>query len=273
MYSLVSASVLAIDLARHSSGTAVADAVDRVLALTPAELAALGTPAPDDVRQRVLDACTGEPRMSTLMDGVAATFAEGLPDATTSRTILTALCETPVGGLGDLLAMLEGELAPCPGRQVALDAVTVAWAGRQADLTDLARLRAPWAAAVPAVPASLPDTPYAERLRGLLDQVARRRPEQWQQVVAAHAVHRGSFRWSTAMHQACQAAYEADRLVEVARAQLAAARSLRLSGASTGPHSHAVGMAVTAAVQAVCVEALVSPDITRTLLLAWEGGS
>src|SRR5206468_8711660 len=38
VYTLLSASILAIDLARHPSGTAVADTVDRVLALTAQDL-------------------------------------------------------------------------------------------------------------------------------------------------------------------------------------------------------------------------------------------
>jgi hypothetical protein len=72
------------------------------------------------------------------------------------------------------------------------------------------------------------------------------------------------------MHAACRAAFEADRLVAVARAQLAAARALRLSGASTGPEAHGIAMAVTAAVQAVCTS-----DVHdgRWLMSAWEAGS
>ena len=72
------------------------------------------------------------------------------------------------------------------------------------------------------------------------------------------------------MHNACQAAYDAQRLTDVARAQLGAARALRLSGASTGPHAHAIAMAVTAAVQAVCTADLID---TTGLRGAWDAGS
>jgi hypothetical protein len=270
VYSLVSASVLAIDLARHPSGTAVADVVDRVLALTPADLARLRGPAPSAVRARVLAACADAPRTSRLLDGVVATVAEGLP----SRTVVSALSETLMGGLVDLLDLLRRESplqhADPEAVEVALDAVAAAWAGREADLNDLQQLRAPWAAAVSELPPPLRDTAYGEELRSLLDDIGRRTPEQWQRVAAAHRGGRAGRRWSVAMHDACQAAYRAGRLVEVARAQLAAARALRLSGASTADHAHAIGMAVTAAVQAVCTADLLDEPSLRN---AWQAGS
>ena len=279
MYSLLSASVLAIDLARHPSGVAVADVVDRVLSLGPAELAALSgaATAPAAARTRVREQCAGAPRMCTLMGGVTATTSTGLPDPATSRTIVELLSETPVGGLADLLALL-GREAPLAGSapvavQVALDAVTAAWAGREADLSDLATLRAPWARAVGPVPVSLPEATWTPALRRLLDEVSRRQRPAWGRTVAEHDRHRGGLRWSTAMHEACRAALEAGRVTDIARAQLSAARALRLSGASTGPDAHAVGMAVTAAVQATCTGDLVDQSCTRALTGAWLAGS
>jgi hypothetical protein len=257
---LVSASVLACDLARHPSGAAVADVVDRVLALGDADL---GTPAAAAVRERVLSSLAGAPRMSRLLDGVTATLAEGLPDRSTSQVMISALVETPLGGLDDLHRMLELEGAG----QVALDAVTVAWAGRQADLGDLHELQRPWREAIDPVP---PAPPRIAGLSELLEQIPHRSRQQWQRTVDAHGAQRGTFAWSEQMHEACGAAFEADRLTEVARAQLAAARALRLSGASTGPDAHAVAMATTAAVQAVCTADLLD---VRRLLSAWEAGS
>jgi hypothetical protein len=277
VYSLVSASVLAIDLARHPSGAAVADVTDRVLALTPGELAGFGPPAPGDARARVRAAVADAPRMSTLMGGVAATVAEGLPSAQVSLTVLEALAQTLLGGLDDLLALLAAE-PPLAGAdpaavQVALDAVTVAWAGREADLADLSALHAPWAAALDPVPPALPPGPGSTALGALLDEVSRRSPEQWQRVARAHAGRERGLGWSTSMHTACRAAFDAGRLVEVARAQLAAARVLRLSGASTGPQAHAVAMAVTSAVQAACTQDLLEPPVTLALTCAWSAGS
>jgi hypothetical protein len=89
VYSLVSASVLALDLARHPSGAAVADAVDRVLALTPDDVRALAEAAAGSeersaaARARLQEACAEAPRMSTLMRGVSATVARGLPGPAT----------------------------------------------------------------------------------------------------------------------------------------------------------------------------------------------
>ncbi|MCW2599018.1 MAG: hypothetical protein JWM02_847 [Frankiales bacterium] len=277
MYSLLSASVLAIDLARHPSGVAVADVVDRVLALTPRELAGLHAPASPAVRERVLAACSDAPRMSTLMRGVAATVADGLPSVDVSRSIVAALSETMTGGLVDLLELLRRE-PPLHGAdpdaaQVALDAVAAAWAGREADLADLAALRAPWSEGLDPVPPALPKASYDEALRSVLEEVSRRSPARWQLVADAHGAYRGALRWSTAMHEACRAAYDADRLVDVARAQLAAARALRLSGASTGVEAHAIAMAVTAAVQATCTADLIAPDVTVALLTPWQAGT
>lgn len=260
VYSLVSAAVLACDLARHPSGAAVADVVDRVLALGDADL---GTGASPEVRERVLSALAGAPRMSRLMDGVVGALADGPPDSTTSAVLLEALTETPFGGLEDLHRMLVLEGAG----QVALDAVTVAWAGREADLQDLWELQRPWRDAIDPVPPAPPSFPG---LPDLLDDVARRTPAQWARTAEAHGAHRGSLNWSRQMHEACRAAFEADRLVAVARAQLAAARALRLSAASTGPEAHAVAMAVTAAVQGLCTRDLLD---TRWLMSAWEAGS
>ena len=72
------------------------------------------------------------------------------------------------------------------------------------------------------------------------------------------------------MHEACAAVHEDGRVLEVARAQLAASRALRLSGASTGPDAAAHGMVLIAAVQAVCAADLLD---THPLRRAWDAGS
>lgn len=270
VYFLTSACLLAGDLARHPSGVAVADVVDRVLALSAHEAAALRDPAPAAVRERVLACCADEPRLATAMGGVTATLADGLPGPRVSRALLDVLTATLTGGLADLHALLEREVAlEGDAQQVALDGVTAAWSGRRADLTDLVRLRAPWLAAIDPVPPALPEGPWSAGLSVLLDDLHRRTPEQWRAVVAAHQAVRG-LGWSAAVHEACRVAFEADRLVVVARAQLAAARALRLSGASTGHDAHAVAMAVTGAVQALCTADL---HDGAALTRAWSAGS
>lgn len=272
VYSLVSASLLAIDLARHPSGTAVADVVDRVLCLRPQEVASLGSPADQDVRACVEQAAR-LPRVGTVLGAVSATLADGLPAADTSRVMVTTMAETLTGTLTDLHDLLRAEpplrAAPPAAAQVALDAVTAAWAGRSASLEDLTHLRAPWLAALDPVPPGLQDADYRPDLTALLEEVPRRSPDQWARTADAHR-DRTHPRWSALMNPACAAAAEADRLVEVARAQLAAARALRLSGVSTGEHAGAASMAVTAAVQGLCTRDL--RDDTE-LQRAWRAGS
>lgn len=286
MYSLVSASVLALDLSRHPSGAAVADAVDRVLCLTPDDVRALAAAASTDqraVRTRLLEACATAPRMSRLMRGVAADVAQGLPSPAQSQVLLEVLHETLLGGLQDLLGLLRREEPLCDpalpeaGVQAALDAVAVAWAGRAegVDLGELAALRAPWAQALAPVPPALPEDGYGPGLpdlRRLLDAVARADDAVWRRVEQAHWSPPAGLRWSTAMHEASRAAVGSGRLVPVARAQLAAARALRLSGVGATPGASGAGMAVTAAVQATCLLDLLPADCAGTLLGAWQAG-
>ena len=279
MYSLVSASVLAIDLARHPSGAAIADAVDQVLALTPADLDALASqrPAAAEVRQRILTAAARAPQISGLMGTVIAVVEGGPPRPARAQVLVEALAETMMGTLAELLTMLQRERplvdADPVGVQVALDGVTAAWAGRQADFDDLMLLRGPWAASLGPLPPALPRTSYSLALGTLLEAISRRTPDAWRRTAVEHDRHRGGQHWSTAMHASCQAAYDEGRLRDVARAQLAAARVLRLSGASTGHDAHAIAMAVTAAVQATCTSDLLPQEVGAALIRSWEAGS
>lgn len=270
MYSVVSASVLAIDLARHPSGAAVADAVDRVLSLDALPLA---VPAPEEVRQRVRLACAGEQRATSALYGVTRGLASGLPTVEETRALATALSASLVGTLDDLLDLLREEEpvrgADAASAQVALDAVTVAWAGRSADLNDLAVLRAPWTGCVPVVPEPLPEREWSGALRDLLDEVPHRTDAQWERCLGAHR-DRTRPRWSGLVHEACRAAHDAGRVRDVARAQLAAARVLRLSRASVSSDPQALAMVVTGAVQAVCTADLLD---TSALLRSWEAGA
>lgn len=270
MYSLVSSSLLAMDLARHPRGAAVAHTVDRVLALTPDELRGLTDPAAQDVRERVELVAVG-PTRGTLLGGVSRTWQLGGPEAAASRTIVQALAERLTGSLMDLHDLLRRE-APLRDAtpeqvQVALDAVTAAWAGPTAP-QDHAALTAPWERAVDPVPPALASSPYMGELVEVLDEVSRRAPAQWR---ATARSQRGR-PWSADMHVACWAAYDSGRLTQVARAQLAAARALRLSGASTGEHAHSTAMAVSAVVQAVCTADVAPAHTTRALRAAWDDG-
>ncbi|MDP9436350.1 MAG: hypothetical protein M3P93_14635, partial [Actinomycetota bacterium] len=110
-------------------------------------------------------------------------------------------------------------------------------------------------------------------LRRLLDDVARADTGRWARVEQAHWRREGGLSWSYAMHEACRAAAGADRVVPVARAQLAAARAVRLAGVSASAAARGAMMAVTAAVQATCVRDLLEPGCAAVLLEAWEAGA
>lgn len=287
MYSLVSAGVLACDLVKHPLGAQVADVVDRVLALQPADLAALAAspdvPGEDD-RRVVLAAARELPRVRTLLRGVGSAVRDALPDASEARTVVDALSQTLLGDLDALLELLLREAplddpeVPPAAVQAALDAVAAVWVGAAGGPQVLAateRLRRRWDASLPPVPPPLPDGygGHAPDLRDLLDAVDRLDAEAWARVEAAHGSRRASLSWSEAMHLACRTALDADRVVAVARAHLAAARALRLSSVSTTPAAGSAAMAVTAAVQATCVLDLLDVDTARTLLAAWQAGA
>lgn len=173
-------------------------------------------------------------------------------------------CDLPDG----LLAVLEALTreppllgAPRGAVEAALDAVAAAWLDRP-------RLREHFDSRLSSVPSALPESPYAEELRVLLEAVVRRR--DWAGVAQAHAAERGQLAWSTRMHEACLAALEAGRLLEIARAQLAAARALSLSSARDHLDFHAIAMAVTGSVQALCTGDLLDSSPLRR---AWIAGT
>ncbi len=291
MYTLLSAGVLALDLARHPSGAAVADVAERVLALTPDELTDLADAAEagaaeagaaDEARRaaargRLEARSAALPRARDVLPQVRAALT-GPTDREQLAGLGAVLTGSLLGSLPDLHALLLREAplraAPPAAQTAALDAVTAAWAGREAEPADVALLRGPWSQALFPVPPALPEDGYgpdgAGVLRELLEQVGRRTPEQWQRTAAAQEeLHRG-LGWSGSVHRACVAALESDRLVATARAQLAAARALRLSSGGTLPCAGSAALAVTAAVQAVCVLDLLDVDAACLLLGPWE---
>jgi hypothetical protein len=272
VYSLLSSAVLAADLVRHAHGSLVADTLDRVLALTPAEVAALGPPAPEPVRRRVLSAC-GTAHVGAALDDVRLSVEADAPQSEPALAgLATRLEESLLGSLEDLHAMVvrEDPVAALPSyaKQVVCDALTAAWAGAEAALPDVRLLAAPWEEALDPVPPALPRREWTPALRQVLDDVPRRTPEQWQDCVSRR---RRSPRmgWSEAMHAACDAALQAGRVGDIARAQLAAARALSLT--HTPVSRGAAALVLTGAVQAVCTRDLVAPEVSGPLLATWEG--
>lgn len=270
MYTLVSAAVLAADVVRHPHTVLLADTLDRVLALTAAEAAGLRAPAGPVLRARVLRACAGTPRVGGLVEALSRELSHDGPSASLATRLESAL----LGGVQDVHALLLREQPLCDlqpeAQQVALDAVTAAWAGASTSVADARALAAPFLEALDPVPRPLPERPWTAALRALLEEVPRRTPSQWRTCVAQHRSGR-SLRWSDGLHVACRAAWQADRVNEVARAQLAAARALALS--HTGVPPYGAALVLTAAVQAVCTEDLLSPGLADSLRAAWEAGA
>lgn len=266
----MSAAVLAADVVRHPHTVRLADTLDRVLALTELEAAALRDPAPEPVRARVLEACARTPRAGKALEHLPDELHEEGPTHGLAVRLESAL----LGSLGDLHALLlrEPPVQGLPGdaQQVVLDAVTAAWAGASAALSDLRALAAPWEAALGPVPPPLPERGWTPLVRDLLEEVPRRSPAQWAVSLAQHRAGR-SLRWSDTLHVACRAAWEADRVHEVARAQLAAARALALT--HTGAPPYGAALVLTGAVQAVCTADLVAPSVQQGLRAAWEAGA
>jgi hypothetical protein len=175
VYTLVSASVLALDLTRHPGGAAVADVLDRALALEAA--------APPDVldlerapaRGRLLAVAEAAPRLDEALEAVSRTL--GTPDGHAAAQVLsTAL----VGRLTGLVALFEHELGQQRGLpqavvDVIVDRAVAAWvhADLAADAHDVEMLSTPFAEVVGELPAAPPRQGAVRELLVLLEAVAR----------------------------------------------------------------------------------------------------
>ena len=269
VYSLVSSAVLAADLVRHPHASRLTDTLDRVLALTIEEAAALRRPAADAVRRRTLESGSVPPRLSTEL------LSHGAGDGESLSALVLRLDDALLGTLEDLHALVlrEEPVAGLPpeAQQVVLDALTSAWVGPEVPLRDVQALAAPWEAAISPVPPALPDRPWSRELRDVLEAVPRRTRGQWQVSAGRQQREGRSLRWSDALHVASKAAWEAGRLHDVARSQLAATRALALTHTGVSPYASA--RVVTAAVQSVCTADLIAPGVRDALWADWEAGS
>lgn len=277
MYSLVSAAVLAQDLLRHPYSVGLLDTVERVLALDEGELAALdrlaAEAAPEPVRRRVLSACAQPPTTSAALRLLGSEVGRGGSEV---HGVITALDGALLGTLSDLQALLVRERPLCAAtpaaQQAALDAVSVAWAGRAVSTADAVLMRGPWERGVSPLPQPLLASWAGSRspLTRLLDEVPRRTREQWDRSIAARRPRLRDPSWAQAMHAASQAAHETSRLAEVARAQLTAARLLALTNPGVSPYD--AGMVLSAAVQAACVCDVLPAQVSASLRREWEAG-
>ena len=271
MYTLVSASVLALDLTRHPSGAVVADVLDRAFALDAAAVTA-GPPAVLDLerapaRGRLLAVAAAAPRLDEALRAVSRSL--GTPEGSAAAQVLSAAL---VGRLPDLVALLERELGQERGLpQAVVDAVVdravAAWA--QADdaagAGDVERLSAPFAEVAGELPAPPPERGAVSQLLVLLEAVARAGAEQWAALEAAHRAAHSGLQWSELVHAGSRAAAEGGRTVDVARWQLSAVRAahsaVRLPGTAPG-----AAMSLVGAVQALAVADLLPTEVVEPLL-------
>lgn len=265
MYTLVSASVLALDLARHPSGAEVADVLDTALALdTAAPLGVVDLDRPA-ARGRLLEVAATAPRLDEALRAVSRTL--GTPDGRAAAQVLSGAL---VGRLPDLVALLERELGHGRGlpRQVVdvvVDRAVAAWAGAHAAARpdDLEQLRAPFAHVVGELPPAPPTSGAVPSLLGLLEAVARAGIARWAALDAAHTATHSGLRWSELVHAGSRAAADSDRTVDVARWQLSAVRAAHsavpLPGTSPGAAMSLVGAVQALAVADVLPSAVVEP--------------
>ncbi|MGN6131493.1 MAG: hypothetical protein ACTHOK_14230 [Nocardioidaceae bacterium] len=261
MYSLLNASLLGYDLVRHRRGEDIAELLLAVLALSAADVEALGaTPSVTVVRREA----HADPRA-----GLVAALREARRRVADTDFAAAAdlLATAPLGSVDDLLALVRREVAEV-GRDVR--AATVASA---ADLLDEA-LRA------------LHDdcgSPALDRCRQVLPQ----RPEDpgpWRaeldRILAAVAGMRAAERaalggaadrlraeggWARAMHTATWAVHLSGRVLPAARAQLHAVRAVRAAGVDALAAAAGTWNLVSGAVQATVVRDLLDEAASARL--------
>ena len=274
MYTLVSASVLALDLVRHPAGAAVADVLDAALVLddldgqaAPPSAVDLGRPA---ARQRLLAAADRAPRLGAALRSVSLSLSSATAGATTGA--LELLQTTLLGRLDDLVVLLEDELCgrralPRPVVDAAVDAAVAAWCAPLdgVDPADVTTLCAPWSALVGELPAPPPVSGAPLPLLELLEAVARADEPAWRLLQTAHDVQHAPLRWSELLHLASRAAVQHERTVDVARWQLSAVRAASASGPPATASCRAV-MSLVAAVQALALRDVLPAAVVEGLV-------
>lgn len=294
MYTLVSAAVLAADLVRHPAGAEVADVLDAALRFGRPELERLGRAFCEDAQRRQawleveahaglrtsVSAALGEVRRSLRADEPALAQAEA------------QLYRASFGGLEDLLACLREEVFawtrhavddlvvqtdPLGVRAVA-DALGAAYVRTALAPASRERLRGPWLEVfgeVPVVAVGDGFGPHSADVRALCDRVATAGLPEFERLHDAQRTAFGAGQddrrdWAPVMHQACQAAFVAGRVREVAAAQLAGARAALVAGVPVPLAATGVMTALTGAVQAVALADLLDDDTFGALVAPWE---
>jgi hypothetical protein len=264
VYTLVSASVLALDLVRHPNGAVVADVLDRALALDTAAAPTVLDLGRGPARARLLAVAATAPRLEDALRAVTSSL--GTPDGSAAAQVLSGAL---VGRLPDLVALLEHELGRERGLAPAVvdavvDRAVAAWAGGDGD-ADVELLRAPFAEVAGELPASPPRSGAVDALLGLLEAVARSSAAQWSALEAGHETTHSGLQWSELVHVASRAAVESGRAVDVARWQLSGVRAAHSAARPPGP-SCGAAMSLVGAVQALAVADVLPASVAEPLL-------
>jgi hypothetical protein len=293
MYSLVSPSVLCMDLVRHDNALGVLDVLDRAITLGPADVESLeAAHRDDDARDRAwaeVERLTGEaPKLSDAVAAVRQTIADAGFETVMESGFSDRLSRTPMFGLPHLLSMVRNdvldwtwersrEVSVCrhpAAAAVVVDAVAAAYVRDRLSIQAYARLGGPWSSLHFGVPTALPGDdafgPQSRRLRELVEQLARLNAEDFEMLeqIAATARTAGTD-WAKLMHNATWAAYMSGRLRPAARAQVAATRALLLAGMTPMAAATGVMRIVTAVIQAVVVADLLDTRSYDELVSPW----
>ena len=297
MYSLVSPSVLCMDLVRHDNALGVLDVLDRAITLGPADVASLeAVHRDDDARDRawaeVERVCGDTPKLSDAVAAVRQTIADAGFDTVIENGFADKLSRTPMFGLPHLLSMVRNdvldwtwersrEVSVCRHPQAAavvVDAVAASYVRDRLSIQSYARLGGPWQSLHFGVPTALPGDsdsgafgPQSRRLRDLVEQLARLTADDFLTIeTIAGAARTAGTDWSKLMHNATWAAYMSGRLRPAARAQIAATRALLLAGLTPMAAATGVMRVVTGVVQAVVVTDLLDSRTYDELVSPWQ---
>ncbi|MEO6712772.1 MAG: hypothetical protein ABIM89_05000 [Mycobacteriales bacterium] len=293
MYSLVSSSLLTIDLVRHPNGIELADVLERALCLTQRDIVALEAAFENTVERRaawaaVQEVTTGSPRLLTVLASAREAFENGPPEEVQLSKIGHDLSTTPMGNLPELLSMVErdvldwtrethGDLVVqrhTPGVAVVRDAVAAAYTRLVIAPEHVAALTESWAAVfggMPAVGVAGDEFgPQTAVVRRAVDMVVRMDPQSFQELNQTYwRDYRPEAGWAPAMHAASWAAVLSGRLRPVAAAQLAMLRAMLLGGLPSMTGASGVMMSATAAMQAVVLADVLDEATYEALTYAW----
>jgi hypothetical protein len=293
VYSLVSSSLLTIDLVRHPNGVEVADVLERTLRLTASDMNALQAAFDDSPERRaawavVQEATNGTPRLLSVLASVRDALNAPAPRPQDLSRISQRLSVAPMGNLLELLTMVERDVLDWTrethgdlvmqhhSHAVAAvrDAIAAAYARAVVDgaLCDL--LAEPWTAVFGDLPAAAvtgdeygPQTPAVRRA---VDLVASLSVPDFERLNTAYwAAYTPEVGWAPAMHAASWAASMSGRLRPVAGAQLALLRAMLIAGLPHLVGASGVMMAGTAAMQATVLADVLDTQTYEALTAAW----